>query len=673
MSASRPVRLPSRLILLLTGSLIVVLVLAARLVLFGPPILESGDLAVNALQIDHAKHVRELYGNYSRFQFHHPGPAFFYVYAAGEWLLHDALSFTRSPYQAHLLTGIALQSAFCALAAGVLINRIPSRSALTLILLVAAVHLGWAGNVFVSLWPPYVLAMPFLCFLVAGISAASGRPRHALIALLAGGFLVHGHVAQALFVGGITLVLAAVVGRRARRSPARIGPGWTRGCTIAAAGLAVLFALPLVIDLVRHGLSGNTATIVRRFVINTGDAKSLLQALLYFVSFATPSSDQAGVLTELGPATTQFFRAHLGWLLLWAGLFAGVAWFTRRAWPRLTTDERAFVAVAGATWLAAVGLSVLWGLAQAGPMFHFNGAFFVSIYALPLWLGAAVLARSWAIAPRWLSVAAVVVAAGFLGHRLALADLNPDIRGEPVQLALENALASSAPGRPKILLFDAADWSVAASVGLALERRGVDWYTLPRWNFMFQERHDLSQLGPEVAHVADAWAIEARDDGAGFPAQKVAIIPLPVPVSAGAAFPSDSTFVRLALTGWEITAPHPAYSVSARTLLLLRPGPSSTDVRVVFDAAANVPADGGPAVQPAEVRFEGRLLDTVTAAERAEVMVVIPAEEWNAAAGRPAALELSFPEAVTNTSFSRPRAREAYAWTLWTVRFEPMP
>src|SRR5690606_13958691 len=98
-----------------------VLLVAARWeTFFGSPVYEAGDLAVNALQVEYARHFAELYGNYSRFEFNHPGPAFFYVYAAFQWLLCDLIPLCPSPHNAHLLACVALQSFFFALALGIL-------------------------------------------------------------------------------------------------------------------------------------------------------------------------------------------------------------------------------------------------------------------------------------------------------------------------------------------------------------------------------------------------------------------------------------------------------------------------------------------------------------------------------------------------------------------------
>ena len=41
---------------------------------------ETDDYAADSLQIIRAKHFRETVGQYSRYGFHHPGPAFFSVF-----------------------------------------------------------------------------------------------------------------------------------------------------------------------------------------------------------------------------------------------------------------------------------------------------------------------------------------------------------------------------------------------------------------------------------------------------------------------------------------------------------------------------------------------------------------------------------------------------------------
>src|SRR5208337_1374894 len=71
---------------IIVGIVFVAVLLALNTDLFRRPIYEWADFAANSIQIQNAKHFRELLGNYSRWGFHHPGPVFFYVFAAGELL-----------------------------------------------------------------------------------------------------------------------------------------------------------------------------------------------------------------------------------------------------------------------------------------------------------------------------------------------------------------------------------------------------------------------------------------------------------------------------------------------------------------------------------------------------------------------------------------------------------
>ena len=54
--------------------------------LFTTRLYEQGDAGANSILIEQAKHFTLLIGNYSREGFNHPGPAYMYVQAFGEYL-----------------------------------------------------------------------------------------------------------------------------------------------------------------------------------------------------------------------------------------------------------------------------------------------------------------------------------------------------------------------------------------------------------------------------------------------------------------------------------------------------------------------------------------------------------------------------------------------------------
>ena len=183
--------------------------------LFDLRIHEDGDFAANSIIIDDAEHFDLLVGNYSRQGFSHPGPADFYVQAAGEKVLHDWLGIVPEPFNGQAVAMLALNAALIALALTILAVETRSRVALVGAFTVAIVFAGAHDFVLASTWMPYVYFAPFVAFLVAGASVASGNTRFLWVLALAGGFLVHGHVEFVVFVPAMTLV-ALVAGARGR-------------------------------------------------------------------------------------------------------------------------------------------------------------------------------------------------------------------------------------------------------------------------------------------------------------------------------------------------------------------------------------------------------------------------------------------------------------------------
>ena len=79
---------------------------------------EQGDGGANSILIAQAKHFTLLIGNYSREGFNHPGPAYMYVQAAGQWLFFYALHLVPTAWNAHVLAVFVLNSAFVAMVTG---------------------------------------------------------------------------------------------------------------------------------------------------------------------------------------------------------------------------------------------------------------------------------------------------------------------------------------------------------------------------------------------------------------------------------------------------------------------------------------------------------------------------------------------------------------------------
>ncbi|MSU65747.1 MAG: hypothetical protein EXS38_06535 [Opitutus sp.] len=639
---------------------------------FRSPMLESGDFAVNALQVDNAKHFSEIYGNYSRFEFNHPGPAFYYVYAAAEYLLHDWLHLVPSPATAHLLGSLALQCLFFALAIGVIHTHLPWRALAPLALLAGAIYFGRLEVPFISIWPPHVLLMPFLCFLAAGVSVGSGRFQDWPLVVVAGGFLFHGHVAQSLFVGSLGgFALALSLGRLRPLA----GERWRdrvrrhRGRLVFCIAVVFVFLAPLAIDVLTRGTRSNVATILGRFIGNTGEPISAFKSLLYFLSFGTSEQKQELLLAVLGPETRRFLADNAGQIAAWIAVLAGPPLLAIRLRGSLSAAERRFFLTAGGFLAVAFLACLLWGKAQAGGMFQFNGHFYYAIYYFGLLLALALAARGLERFRRAPWVVVVGLAAFLAARSFSAGPQSENDAGLPLKRAVDAAIAADPDPRPKLLVFEHVRWHNVAAVALELQRRGVGFYVAPWWSFMFQSRHDLTRLGPAPEDRASIWWISAHS------ADGLAITPeLAIHWQPGAIGPGDVISLRSGANGFRfmvsgLAVGYGEFSATNLPRAVFRFAPQTTAhaVSVVFDAES----DRRPLPQGADVFFNGEPVGRVAVGERESAAVRIPVALWNR---QPVAtLELRFPEAVPTRTYQRPDDEWWKAWNLWSIRFASDP
>ncbi len=433
---------------------------------FGPPNFQVGDYASNTFQIAKAKGFGEILGNYSRWGFHHPGPAFFYVYAAGEWVFHDLLGLTRATGNAHLLTGALLQAAFFTLtlvvASGFIEER--RRSFLAIAAVAGGTLFMRTGHLELSNWPPAVLALPFALLLVSAIAVAAGQVWRLPLLVLAGSFLVHGHVAQPMFVGTIAAAaygrLYVVSGRPGLRAFIRR--------SAAAHALAALIAAPFVTTLTLDAVRGADSNLVRIATMKLADGwHSPKEAVFYIMGFA-----------DLAPRTILGTPpVNVRAVAMWAGLLL-VPVLVRWRPPILRV------------WMAFVGLAFalvfVWAIVQAGDLYHFNAFFMFGLLFVVLLPVVMALSARLPVIPRWACALLFGVATWFAHERPLPGVLTPDPRGTQ----LEEAASRLTPSEPVLLRFkDATDWPLGAGFGLGLERHGGAFYVEPQWWVHFGREH----------------------------------------------------------------------------------------------------------------------------------------------------------------------------------------
>ena len=202
--------------------LLVVLCVRNRF-LFTTRLYEDADMGANSILIEQARHFTLLVGNYSRDHFHHPGPAYMYVQAAGESLFWAWLHVVPTAWNGQLLAAYALNVMFMALVVGVVYgwSRSLRGAAACFAAVVAFVSLHPA--VLSTDWMPYMYVPAYIAFIVAAASVAAGRARDAWIMALSGWFLIHGHACFLFLVPVISCaVLAAVVWPRRHRLGASV-------------------------------------------------------------------------------------------------------------------------------------------------------------------------------------------------------------------------------------------------------------------------------------------------------------------------------------------------------------------------------------------------------------------------------------------------------------------
>lgn len=538
---------------LLAAVLFIAILLNNSEPIFHSRIYEHDDYAANSLQILKAKQFHETLGHYCRFQFHHPGPAFFYLFGWGELIFFDALKLVPTPFNAQLIALFAFSTFFFSAALMIVARHLPRGRNwfLGLSLLLAAWHFGNVGKFYnfipgelglFCIWPPCLLVFPFLCFLVASASVASGRARDLPLLVLPACFLVHGHAAMPLFVVPLTIVAYTALILQCKKTPAK----WPWRCApvphFLAAGIIALFLLPMAVD-VATAHPNNLQRIVRHLQSSYGDGKSALQSVLYFLHFGAyspyPSTNSIPAFETFDwPGTTSFFIKHWRAYGIWIVVLALCLVLAKRQ-PPIDEPERKFRRRFVLMLCAAVALSIVWGCIQEGSMYYYNSLFNFAIYYALLVFFAVVCARwfeqraaGW---PRRIIIAAGVVLvvgviAGFVQKARYFRSATPD-QTEQTQFAnaIEQALKLD-PVEPKFVNFDWQGGGQTTRIALYLERRGVRWWVREDWPLYFGEEHIIREGKPGQpvpSRESSFWRIVWHPN---LPAQTVApsatVIPL---------------------------------------------------------------------------------------------------------------------------------------------------
>ena len=668
--------------MLLAATIFLLLLLNNERYIFRTALHEYSDYASISLQVRDAKRLEELHGHYSRWGFHHPGPALIYVYALGEAVFYDALHLVPTPFNGQKIALFALTAFFFSAALVTASCGIGGdagrRWFLPLALLTAVCHFGAVGrsnflnnvgeNGLLSSWPPYVQIAPFLCLLAAAASVGAGNGQHLPLLILAGCFLVHTYIAQPLFVvpliclgyGGLFLALRRN-GTKKSAWPWRVFP---RQHLFAGLILAI-FTLPFVVDLFA-GNPSNLPLVLEHVRFHKGEHKELLRSVLYFLHFASytkyPNLAHPAVFGSYDlPGIALFWRTHWRVYGLWI-LVIFLPWFLLRAETRQTGDRRRFIIWTYLVLCVAICLAVAWGRLQDGDMFYFTSYFYFAIYyafTLPLAIAIAVRIEAWlgkvtAGERRTLFVAranrfgpwllSALAAAAFLinarGFRAGGDDLE---RQDALASSVESGLSANASNKsPIFLAFEHDIWESAVGVALQLERRGQPFSVPSDWKIIFGPHGAVTHLPAGTTDsiwriVSDSTAGMIQKDNAWsvLPLNAHSVLalspPLLDPSSGRIDFMKKNNFGAYMRYGWSSSEGNWAWSERSTAQLDFQPVPAVADVEVSIDAS---PFLAGPKL-PAQ-RVEIFLNETQLGTWRLEkfdaspIKARIPAALWNA-------------------------------------------
>ncbi len=380
---------------------------------FQRPIDEQSDFAANSLRIADAMQFREIYGNYSRWGFSHPGPAFFYVYAWGQAVFHYGLGICPEEHNAQLFTGMLLQTAFWSLALCVIYTHAQRWQFVLLCASLGFVHFQFSEQAFISIWPPNQLLMPFLCMLLSTASILAGERKWLWLFTLSACFTVHGHVAQPLFVIPATLAVLVGLVYGSHKGPDRLRNRLRLTLLKKDVGIAtaitVPFLIPIFIDwtLLRDS---NLASILSHLRNHHEPDRSVKESLHYLIQFyrywgfhdLPPAGDSTTTLQ-----TYPFIFSS--WILASVASLLGLAY----AWKHNTTSNASLRWSTSLllTCIVSLILTIKWGNMMDGKMFAFNAFINYAIIFLQGCFIASVLACFWS---RRVELACVAVSAFLL-------------------------------------------------------------------------------------------------------------------------------------------------------------------------------------------------------------------------------------------------------------------
>lgn len=624
-----------RKVLLIAGLLAAVALVIGRGFVFGPAVLEGGDFAANAMSIHRAKSLQEIYGNYSRWGFNHPGPFFFYVYAMGEVLLFDLLHVVQSPHQAHVIFGVLLQSLFLAGAIAISLFLVRDRRMLLAWLGVGCVFAGIFYIGLTSIWPPHVLFGPYLLLLLSSAALSLGWFRFLPVVVLCVCVLCHGHIAQPLLT--FPILLASLLGFLASlRAGAVVDSAWCSTSlrlrnVLWCVLIAGVFLLPIVLDLSRWP-DGNVGRVLAYMKTQHGDKPSFGQAINYISSYFI-FDRKPEWLDGVRKVPVFSGRVLLAGVIVIAAMVAPRLLWRKVEGAQTSTASKRMVAFC----VLALLLALVWTRRITGPLYEFNSFFVYAVCAL-----LAVSLVYWAIAnvPKWALAPIVVVVAGsgallvpkYMAHFQVFSQ-HSTIRGGAESVSFDRP-------DPQVAInqIDGQDWLLNMALAISLTRSGVQYWVPQDWTYVFGWKNaypdDLFTARTEALRIFDKRNAQPVDRFAESEFCRISKVS-PVFDTGG----EIQRFNELRRTCGLVAAPFgraPSDGewewISSRVVAFqLKARQSSGPVELSLDV---VPYLGGGKIesQSIQIHVNGERVESRKVSQEGVEHIVVPADVWNRSA-----------------------------------------
>ncbi len=327
-----------------------------------------GDDALLEAKVREVGHHLVLVGPYSRFQWHHPGPALFYLLAVPYRIL-GSQSFALN------VGALLVATASTVLIAWLVWRRVGAGAVWWTMALIGIYLWALGPEVLRTPWNPWITILPLLALIMLVWSVLGGSTAAFPAAAAVGTFLVQSHVGFAgtvgvlLAIGGVALL---VIGwQRRHEKSARWHLLFAVLATIGI--LAVMWAPPIYQE-IRHD-PGNLSEL-RRFFDETKPDHTLGDGL-------TATLQESGALPDQ-VATLETANTHDDAPPEWTGYFtiaalvgAAIVAIRRRVWPAIQLFGLVVAAGAAAAW--STGRIV-------GPIYDYL-ELWTSVVGVAAWIG----------------------------------------------------------------------------------------------------------------------------------------------------------------------------------------------------------------------------------------------------------------------------------------------